>query len=151
MLARVACSAIWVRYFDFFESNFRCKDPSHIMWKNQKPLSEKYFEVECGLGGNFKLTDEGWPLCDSKTPKKCTEFLSLTESHGEMPPLEEIIEIINSDPQLPGGKVYYKCKQEGFISNIGKPIEINGKMEHRIAVSKTRTYSRSQNTTNGYF
>ena len=107
------------------------------MWKNQKPLSEKYFEVECGLGGNFKLTNEGWPLCDSKTPKKCTEFLSLTESHGEMPPLEEIIEIINSDPQLPGGKVYYKCKQEGFISNIGKPIEINGKMEHRIAVSKT--------------
>ena len=48
----------------------------------------------------------------------------------------EIIEIMNPDAQLPGGKIYYKCKQEGFISNIGKFVEINGQLEHRIEVGK---------------
>ena len=26
------------------------------MWRDQKPLSDKYFEVECALGGIFILT-----------------------------------------------------------------------------------------------
>ena len=68
-------------------------------------------------------------MCDSLTPQKCSDFPTLT------PNQTEIIEIMNPDAQLPGGKIYYKCKQEGFISNIGKLIEIDGEMEHRIEVS----------------
>ena len=92
------------------------------MWRNQKPLSDKYFHVQCALGGLFNLSAEGWPLCDRQTPKKCTvfpRFPDLTENHTK------IVELINPDPQLPGGKLYYKCKQEGFISNIGKFVEVS--------------------------
>ena len=97
---------------------FRCKNATYIMWRNQMPLTDKYFHVQCALGGLFDLSAEGWPLCDRQTPKKCTDFPELPETHSE------IVELINPDPQLPGGKLYYKCKQEGFISNIGKLVEV---------------------------
>jgi hypothetical protein len=109
------------------------------MWRDQEPLlAEKFYEVECGLGGLFQVSaTKGWPLCDSLTPEKCNDFPKLTPNQSE------IIEIMNPDAQLPGGKIYYKCKQEGFISNIGKYIEIDGEMEHRIEVSIKLVYPRS--------
>ena len=58
---------------------------------------------------------EGWPLCDSVTPKRCDKF----------PDAPDIVELVNEDPQLPGGKIFYKCKEEGFISNIGPLVEVN--------------------------
>ena len=93
---------------------FRCAEASQILWQHQRPMGEKFFQVQCVLGGVFQLPDDGWPLCDSPSPQKCEDY----------PEPPEIVELVNRDPQLPGGKVFYKCKEEGFISNIGPLVEV---------------------------
>ena len=42
---------------------FSCSNPDYVMWRDQQPLLEdKYYEVECGLGGLFQLSATEGPL-----------------------------------------------------------------------------------------
>ena len=88
----------------------RCKNQSYLLYKDQKALEAKKFKIQCGFGGFFKPPPDGWPLCDSTEPEKCSDYPQN---------VPEIVEIVKEEPQLPGGKIYYKCKEEGFVTNIG--------------------------------
>lgn len=81
-----------------------------MLYKEQKPLEAKKFKIQCGYGGFFKPPSDGWPLCDSVEPEKCSDYPQN---------VPDIVEIVKEEPQLPGGKIYYKCKEEGFVTNIG--------------------------------
>jgi hypothetical protein len=93
-------------------------DSTFIMYTNQAPNGEDFFEVQCGLGGVFE-PPTGWPLCNSITPQKCDLY----------PEPPDIVELVAEEPQLPGGKIRYKCKEEGFSSNLGGEsgeVEVSG-------------------------
>ena len=98
------------------------------------------FQVQCGYGGTFAVPPEGWPLCDSVAPLKC-------ENYPEPP---EIVELVNSHPQLPGGKIFYRCKEEGFITNIGPLVEVecvkylNGTVDFQLPNGWKNLKCRSQ-------
>ena len=68
-----------------------------------------FFEVTCGLGGTFLPPENGWPLCDNPTPQECSNFPTPPDLVEPAWPLK---------PQLPTGKIYYKCREEGYISNL---------------------------------
>ena len=89
---------------------FSCKNQSFLLYKDQKALSTTKFKIQCGYGGYFKPPPDGWPLCDSQDPKKCSDYPQK---------VPDFVEIVEEEPQLPGGKIYYKCKEEGFVTNIG--------------------------------
>lgn len=78
-------------------------------------MGAEEFEVKCGLGGEFEPPSDGWPLCDTVNPNMCSVFPT------DVP---AIVEIVKKEPQLPGGKIYYKCKEEGFITNLGPLVEV---------------------------
>lgn len=78
------------------------------------PSGTTEFKVQCGLGGQFQLPSDGWPICDDEKPETC-------ENYPEPP---DIIEFVKKMPQYAGGKILYKCKEPGFISNIGDMIEV---------------------------
>ena len=92
---------------------FSCSNPDYVMWRDQEPLlAEKFYEVECGLGGLFQVSaTKGWPLCDSLTPEKCNDFPKLTPNQSE------IIEIMNPDAQLPGKVIIEKSHVGRFLRN----------------------------------
>ena len=108
-------------------SRFRCKNQSFLLYKDQKPLSATKFKIQCGYGGYFKPPPDGWPLCDSLQPEKCSDY------PAQVP---DFVEIVKEEAQLPGGKIYYKCKEEGFVTNIGDLRRINDNI-NPIFISRT--------------
>ena len=56
-----------------------------------------------------------WPTCDKKSLPMCKDF----------PKPPDPIDIIKEEPQLPGGAIYYRCKQGGKTSSLGFKIEVS--------------------------
>ena len=86
-----------------FTLSFRCNDTSLKLWKDQELMNSGFFEVTCGLGGTFlpppihpeKIKRNylnGWPLCDTATPLKCSDY----------PDPPDIVELLPAEPQFPG-------------------------------------------------
>ncbi len=99
------------------------------MYMNQMEMEAGAgFDVTCGSGG-FWDSVEQWPFCDDASPATCNDFLS---------PLD-IIELVAAEPQLPGGKIKYKCKEEGFISNLGEYIEVECVMN---VIDRSRSFKQ---------
>ena len=66
-------------------------------------MNSDVFEVTCGLGGTFLPPPihlekvkrnylNGWPLCDTTTPSKCSDY----------PDPPDIVELLPAEPQYPG-------------------------------------------------